>query len=82
MNIKLPQIPQQDNIAKFFSVLQFLCFLVLFIGFYLLLRRLVHAFLLRVLILILDYIVVSFVSYLVLRLLFARAEKAMREKQK
>ena len=82
MNIKLPQVPQQDNIAKVFSVLQFLCFIVLFFGSYLLLRRLVHAFLLRVLILVLDYIVVSFVSYLVLRPLFARAEQSVREKQK
>lgn len=82
MNLKLPELPQQDNIAKVFSVLQFLCFLVLFIGLYLLMRRLVHAFLLRILILLLDYVVVSFVSYLVLRPLFARAEKSVREKMK
>ena len=73
------KIPQQDGIGKLFTFLQFACFAVLFIVIYLVLRRLVHSTLLRILILAADYFVVSLITYLVIRPLAMRAEAAVRK---
>ncbi|MBR6718930.1 MAG: hypothetical protein IKI77_11390 [Oscillospiraceae bacterium] len=81
MNLKLPNLPEQDGIGKVSSVIQLICFLVLFIGIYLLLRKVVHAFILRLLILIVDYIVVSLFTYLCIRPLAIHAENAFRKKK-
>ena len=81
MNLKLPNLPEHDGIGKVSSVIQLICFLVLFIGIYLLLRKVVHAFILRLLILIVDYIVVSLFTYLCIRPLAIRAENAFRKKK-
>ena len=51
MNLKVPKLPEQDGVGKVSSVIQLICFLVLFLGIYLLLRKVVHAFVLRLLIL-------------------------------
>ena len=81
MNLKLLNLPEQDGIGKVSSAVQLICFLVLFIGIYLLLRKVVHAFILRLLILIVDYIVVSLFTYLCIRPLAIRAENAFRKKK-
>ena len=73
------KIPQQDGIGKLFTFLQFACFAVLFIVIYLVLRRMVHSTLLRILILAADYFVVSLITYLVIRPLAMRAEAAVRK---
>lgn len=75
------KIPEQDSIGKVFSVLQLVIFLALFLTVYLLLRKVVHSALLRVLILIGDYFVVSLLTYLVIRPLMMRAEAALRKRK-
>ncbi|MBP0968471.1 MAG: hypothetical protein J5722_12615 [Oscillospiraceae bacterium] len=74
-------IPKQDGIGKAFSVIQLVIFLALFLTVYLLLRKVVHSTLLRVLILIGDYFVVSLLTYLVIRPLMMRAEAALRKRK-
>lgn len=81
MNLKVPKLPEQDGVGKVSSVIQLICFLVLFLGIYLLLRKVVHAFVLRLLILIVDYVVVSLFTYVCIRPLAIRAEKAFRSKK-
>ena len=81
MNLKVPKLPEQDGVGKVSSVIQLICFLVLFLGIYLLLRKVVHAFVLRLLILIVDYVVVSLFTYLCIRPLAIRAENAFRKKK-
>lgn len=79
MAINIPKLPEQDGIGKVSSFVQFLLFLVMFLGIYLLLRKVVHATWLRILILIGDYFVVSLITYLVIRPLAMRAEAALRK---
>ena len=74
-------IPKQDGIGKAFSVIQLVIFLALFLTVYLLLRKVVHSTLLRILILIGDYFVVSLLTYLVIRPLMMRAEAALRKRK-
>ena len=82
MAFRFSQLPEQDSIAKGFSVLQLICFIALFLGIYLPLRKIVHALPLRILILIGDYIIVSLVTFLVIRPLAMHAEAAYRKKRK
>lgn len=80
MALKLPNVPEQDRIGKLSSLIQLICFLVLFLGIYLLLRRVVHAWFLRVLILLADYFVVSMITYLVIRPAAQKIEAKFRKK--
>ncbi len=81
MAFNIPKLPEQDGIGKVSSFIQFAMFLVMFVGIYLLLRKLVHATLLRILILVLDYFVVSLITYVVIRPLAMRAEAAFRKRK-
>lgn len=80
MALKLPKIPAQDGIGKASAMVQLICFLVLFVGIYLLLRRVVHAWFLRVLILLADYFVVSMVTFLVIKPAAQKLEDKLRKK--
>lgn len=81
MGIQLPQIPEKDKIGKVSAFIQLVIFLVLFIGIYLVARRFVHAFFLRILILIADYFAVSMVTFLAIKPLSERLEEAIRRKK-
>jgi antibiotic biosynthesis monooxygenase (ABM) superfamily enzyme len=72
-------IPQRDTIGKISAVVQIILFLLLFIGIYLLLRRVVQAWYLRLLILLADYFAVSMLTYLVIRPLAEKIEKKIRK---
>lgn len=73
-------IPQKDGLGKAFAIIQLILFLVLFVGIYLLLRRLVHAWYLRVLVLLADYFAVSMVTYLLIRPAAQKLENKLRKK--
>ncbi|MCR5305133.1 MAG: hypothetical protein K6E36_01345 [Oscillospiraceae bacterium] len=79
MNLNLPQ---QDGPAKFFSILQFIVFLALFIGLYLFLRRLTDSTLLRIVFLIGDYIVCALISFCLLKPLSDKAAAEVRSRKK
>lgn len=74
-------LPEKDGVGKLFAVIQLIVFLALFLGIYLILRRFVHALILRILVLLGDYFVVSLFLYLVVKPLCDRAENAMRNKK-
>lgn len=74
------KLPQQDRIAKISSLIQLIIFVILFLTIYLLLRRVVHSWILRILILLADYIAVSMFVYAVIRPLFAKIEERIRKK--
>ncbi|MCQ2407889.1 MAG: hypothetical protein MJ065_05110 [Oscillospiraceae bacterium] len=74
------KLPQQDRIGKMLSLIQLIIFVVLFLAIYLLLRRVVHLWILRILILLLDYAAVSMIVYVVIRPLFAKIEERIRKK--
>lgn len=78
MNLNLPQ---QDKPAKFFSVLQLIVFLALFIGLYLFLRRLTDSLILRIFFLVADYIVCALISFCVLKPLSDKAASEMRKRK-
>lgn len=75
-------LPEKDGIGKAFAALQLIVFLVMFLGIYLLLRKVVHALFLRILILLGDYFIVSMFLYLVVKPLCDRAETALRSRRK
>lgn len=79
MNLNLPQ---QDGPAKFFSALQLIVFLALFIGIYLFLRRLTDSVILRILMLAGDYIVCALLSFCVLKPLSDKAADEVRKHKK
>lgn len=81
MGIKLPQVPEKDGIGKASAVIQLICFLALFLGIYLPLRKLVHPLFFRILILIGDYIAVSLVTFTVIKPLMERLENGIRNKK-
>ena len=74
-------LPEKDGIGKAFAALQLIFFLVLFLGIFLFLCKFVHALILRILILIGDYVIVSLFLYLVIKPLCDRAENALRSKK-
>ena len=74
------KLPQQDRIAKISSLIQLIIFVILFLTIYLLLRRVVHSWILRILILLVDYAAVSMIVYVVIRPLFAKIEDRIRKK--
>lgn len=75
------KLPEQDGIGKLSTVLQLICFLVLFLGIYLPLRQVVHAVILRILILIVDYAVVSMITFTVIRPAAQKLEAKLRKKK-
>lgn len=78
MNLNLPQ---QDGPAKFFSILQLIVFLALFVGLYLFLRRLTDSVILRILILVGDYIICALLSFCVLKPLSDKAADEIRKRK-
>ena len=74
------QLPAQDKPAKIFNTLQFIVFLAMFIGIYLVVRRYVTAWYWRVLCLIADYAVCALISFCVLKPLSDRAAQALRSR--
>ncbi len=68
MNVNMPKIPEEmQNMSKLVTILQLIGFLAIFLTIYLLLRQVVHSTLLRILILIGDYMVSALVSYVWIR---------------
>lgn len=80
MALKKPKLPVQDGIGKVSTCIQLICFLLLFLIIYLPLRNVVHAWFLRILILLADYAVVSMVTYLVIRPAAEKIEAKFRNK--
>lgn len=81
MNVKLPKLPDEaQNQGRLTALVQLICFLVIFIGIYLLLRKAVHSVLLRILILIADYFVTALLTYLVIRPAALKIEAKLRKK--
>ncbi len=74
-------LPEQDQPAKIFNTLQYVVFLAMFIGIYLAARRYVHAWYLRALCLIADYIVCALISFCVLKPLSDKAAESLRQKK-
>lgn len=81
MDIKFPKAEEKDGLGKASAFLQLVCFAAMFLGIYLPLRRVVSPLFFRILILIGDYIVVSLVTFLVIKPLFERIESALRKKK-
>ena len=75
------KLPEQDQPAKVFNVMQFVVFAVMFIGIYLFARRFVHAWYLRALCLIADYVICALISYCVLKPLSDKAAESLRQKK-
>ena len=75
------KLPERDGIGKISAVIQLVVFAALFLTIYLLLRRVVHSVLLRILILAADYFIVSLFTYVVIRPLMTRMEEAFRKKK-
>ncbi len=64
MKVNMPKVPDEmQNMSKAVTLLQLIGFLAIFLTIYLLLRQIVHSTLLRVLILIADYMVSALISY-------------------
>lgn len=74
------KLPQQDKIAKISSLIQLIIFVILFLVIYILLRRVVHSWILRILILIADYAAVSLFVFTVIKPLFEKLEARIRKK--
>ena len=72
--------PQQGNTGKGAALVQLICFLVLFLGIYLIFRRFVHAWDLRLLILIADYAAVSLITFVLIKPLTEKTGKKSRKK--
>lgn len=75
------KLPEQDGISKLSTVLQLICFLVLFLGIYLPLRQVVHAVILRILILLVDYFIVGMITFTVIRPIALKLEAMLRKKK-
>ena len=75
------QVPEKDGIGKASAIVQFIIFLVLFIGIYLILRRFIHSKILRFVILIADYFVVSLLVYTFIKPLAEKLEQAIRNRK-
>ena len=77
----MSKIPKEmQNMGKFTAFMQLICFLVIFLGIYLLLRTVVHSTVLRILILVADYIVTALFTYLVIRPAALKIEAKMKKK--
>lgn len=81
MKINMPKLPDEaQNMSKPIALIQLICFLVIFIGIYLLLRKVVHSTILRILILIADYFVTALITYLVIRPAALKLDAKRRKK--
>lgn len=81
MKIQKPELPEDaQNMGKLTALIQLVCFLVIFIGIYLILRKIVHAALLRILILIVDYAVTALITYLFIRPAALKLEAKLKKK--
>lgn len=76
------KLPKQDGYQKLSTILQMIFFLAVMIFPYLLLRKVIHALILRILSLIVLYILSALLTYCVLRPILMRAEAACRRKKK
>ena len=81
MKVNMPKLPEEaQNMSKPVALIQLICFLVIFVGIYLLLRKVVHATLLRILILIVDYFVTALITYLVIRPAALKIDAKLKKK--
>ena len=81
MKINMPKLPDEaQNMSKPIALIQLICFLVIFIGIYLLLRKVVRSTILRILILIADYFVTALITYLVIRPAALKLDAKRRKK--
>ncbi len=81
MPLKRPQIPEEhQNMGKLTAFLQLICFLIVFISIYVILRKAVQAWYLRILILLADYFVTAMFTYLVIRPLASKIENKIKKK--
>lgn len=69
------KLPEQSGREKVSSVLQLVCFVVIFVLIYLLLKRFATHIILWALLLVADYIVTSLIVFLVIRPLFFKIGK-------
>ncbi len=69
--MKLPVVPPQDPAGKLFSVLQFLLFLLLFVGLAIWIWRLFDSFWIRIPLLFADYVISSLILYCIFKPVFA-----------
>jgi len=73
------KLPEQSGREKVSSVLQLVCFVVIFVLIYLLLKRFATHIILWALLLVADYIVTSLIVFLVIRPLFSGSGKNKRK---
>ncbi len=81
MKANLPKIPDEmQNMNKGVAAIQLVCFLVIFLTIYLLLRKVVHALPLRILILLADYFVTAMISYTLIRPAAMKLDEKLKKK--
>lgn len=81
MKVNMPKIPDEmQNMGKAAAFLQLICFLAIFLTIYLLLRQVVHSTLLRILILIADYIVTALLTYTLIRPAVLKLDAKLKKK--
>ena len=73
------KLPEQSGREKVSSVLQLVCFVVIFVLIYLALKRFATHIILWALLLVADYIVTSLIVFLVIRPLFFKIGKNKRK---
>ena len=77
MKIKMPEA---DKIGKASAAVQLILFFVLLVTIYFFFSKLVNAIILKVLIFVVDYVIVSLFTYLVIKPFFAKIEDKLRNK--
>ena len=80
--MKIPDLKALDGATKFVTVINFIFFVAVFVGLYVIARHFVHNFFLRILCLLVIYIITSLLTYCVLKPLSDRAAEAIRSRRK
>lgn len=75
--MKLPITPPQDTAGKLFSVLQFILFLLLFVGLAIWIWRLFDSFWIRIPLLIVDYVISSLILYCIFKPAFVFLQETL-----
>lgn len=80
--MKIPNAAALDGAAKFVTIVNFIVFLVVFLGLYLVARHFIHNIFLRIICLIVAYFIASLLTFFVLKPLLDRAADAIRKLKK
>ena len=80
--MKIPNAAALDGAAKFVTIVNFIVFLVVFLGLYLVARHFIHNIFLRIICLIVAYFIASLLTFFVLKPLSDRAADAIRKFKK